>query len=70
MPRDISDAKIVTATDIVNQTFVLFAVGRLIISMGTTRLAPPTKATIKRASLSTKGEMLFGGYLVRNSSMR
>lgn len=70
IPRDMIDAKMTKATDAVIRLFVLFAVGRLIISMGTTRLDPPMNAKMKRASLSTKGEMLSGGCFCRYSSVR
>ena len=67
---DTIEARSVTARETVIKLLVLCVEGRLIISIGTTSAAPPVKAMMNRASLSTNGETSCEGKFPRYSSMR
>ena len=67
---DIIEAKSVTASETVIKLLVLCIEGRLIISIGTTSAAPPVKAIMNRANLSTNGKTFSGGSSRRYSSIR
>lgn len=69
IPRDMSGANKVTATETVARLFVLLTSRKLMTGIDIARLASPMKATMKRASLSTNGEMLPGVRLARYSSV-
>ena len=65
--KDIVVANSVTARDTITKLLVSSVEGRLIISIGITSAAPPVKAMMDRASLSTNGETFCGGNLARYS---
>ena len=67
--RDVRAEKRTTATDTVVKLFGNVSPKRM-TSMGMTRESPPVMATMKRATLSTKGEMSLGALPFRNPTNR
>ena len=68
IPIDNNDANNVTATETVIKLLVRLVDGKLMMSMGTTSEAPPANATRNLVTLSTKAEIVEGGFPARNSS--